>query len=43
MWFYYLIVLCVTWAQIEGWTIPRKTLTVGINVEVSKIKKHICP
>ena len=43
MWLYYLIVLFVTWAQIEGRTIPRKALTVGINVEVSQIKKHICP
>jgi hypothetical protein len=41
MWLYYLIVLFVTWAQIEGRTIPRKALTVGINVDVSKIKKKI--
>ena len=43
MWLYYLIVLFVTWAQIEGWTIPTKALTVVINVEVSQVKKHICP
>jgi hypothetical protein len=41
MWLYYLIVLFVIWAQIEGRTIPRKALTVGINVDVSKIKKKI--
>ena len=41
MWLYFLIVLFVTWAQIEGRSIPRKTLNEGIIVEVSKIKKNI--
>jgi hypothetical protein len=41
MWLSCLIVLFVTCAQIEGRTIPRKAFNVGINVDVSKIKKHI--
>jgi hypothetical protein len=41
MWLYFLIVLFVTWAQIEGRSIPRTTLNEGIIVEVSKIKKNI--